>query len=73
MTKYIIRRLLLSIPVLFGITVITFVIIHITPGGPTALQSNMNAKISADSVAKLRALYDLDKPLSVQYVKWLWP
>src|SRR3989339_176039 len=72
MTKYIIRRLLLSIPVLFGITVITFVIIHITPGGPTALQSNMNAKISADSVAKLSALYDLDKPLSVQYVKWLW-
>ena len=72
MTKYIIKRLLLSIPVLFGITIITFAMIHLTPGGPTALQSNMNAKISADSVAKLRALYDLDKPLPVQYAKWLW-
>ena len=71
MAKYIFKRLLLSIPVLFGITLITFAIIHITPGGPTAIQSNMNAKVSADSVAKLRALYDLDKPVQVQYLKWL--
>lgn len=71
MAKYILKRLLLSIPVLFGITIITFAIIHITPGGPTAIQSNMNAKVSADSVEKLRALYDLDKPLHVQYLKWL--
>ncbi|MEI7904586.1 MAG: ABC transporter permease [Candidatus Firestonebacteria bacterium] len=71
MLKYIIKRLLLSIPILFGITVITFLIIHITPGGPTVIQSQMNAKISPDSVAKLKALYDLDKPLTVQYGKWL--
>ena len=69
--KYIIKRLLLSIPVLFGITVITFAIIHLPSGGPTALQSNMSAKVSADSVAKLRKLYDLDKPVHVQYLKWL--
>ena len=71
MMKYIIKRLLLSIPVLFGITVITFAIIHLPSGGPTALQSNMSAKVSADSVAKLRKLYDLDKPVHVQYLKWL--
>ncbi|MFH1824954.1 MAG: ABC transporter permease [Candidatus Firestonebacteria bacterium] len=71
MINYIFKRLLLSIIVLFGITLITFLIIHITPGGPTILQTQMNTKITADSVAKLRALYDLDKPLHIQYIKWL--
>lgn len=71
MTVYIIKRLLLSLPVLFGITIITFAIIHLPSGGPTVLQSNMSAKVSADSAAKLRKLYDLDKPLHIQYVKWL--
>jgi peptide/nickel transport system permease protein len=71
MINYIFKRLLLSIVVLFGITLITFVIIHITPGGPTILQTQMNTKVSPDSVARLKALYDLDKPLHIQYIKWL--
>jgi len=71
MLKYILKRLLYSIPILFGITILTFVIIHLPPGGPSVIQSQMNAKISPDSVAKLKALYDLDKPLTVQYGKWL--
>lgn len=71
MVHYIIKRALLSIPILFGITIITFIIIHITPGGPTILQTHMNMKVSADSVEKLKKLYDLDKPLHVQYLKWL--
>ena len=71
MARFILKRLLLSIPILFGISLITFAVIHITPGGPTVLQSQMNAKMSPDSIAKLRALYDLDKPLPVQYLKWL--
>ncbi len=71
MARYILKRLLLSIPILFGISLITFAVIHITPGGPTVLQSQMNAKMSPDSIAKLKTLYDLDKPLPVQYLKWL--
>ena len=71
MARYIVKRLLLSIPILFGISLITFAVIHITPGGPTVLQSQMNAKMSPDSIAKLKTLYDLDKPLPVQYLKWL--
>ncbi len=71
MARYIVKRLLLSIPILFGISLITFAVIHITPGGPTVLQSQMNAKMSPDSIAKLKTLYDLDKPLPVQYMKWL--
>lgn len=71
MSPYLFKRLLISIVILFGITLITFVIIHITPGGPTILQTQMNTKVSPDSVAKLKALYDLDKPLHIQYIKWL--
>jgi peptide/nickel transport system permease protein len=65
------RRLLISLPILIGITVITFGIIHLTPGGFTAVQMQMNPKISPDSIARLRQLYGLDKPWSVQYGQWV--
>ena len=71
MARYILKRLLLSIPILFGISLITFAVIHITPGGPAVVQSQMNAKMSPDSVAKLKTLYGLDKPLHIQYINWL--
>lgn len=71
MKNYILRRLLLLIPVLFGITVITFAIIHLTPGGFTKANMQMDTRISPDSVNKLKALYGLDLPLHVQYIKWL--
>ena len=61
MLKYLIRRLLLSLPILFGITVITFGIIHLTPGGFTSVQINMNPNISPDSTARLQELYDLEQ------------
>src|SRR5581483_3917440 len=68
---YIIRRLLLSIPLLIGITVITFLIIHLTPGSPVVLQTSMNAKVSAETQDRLKKLYGLDKPIPVQYVLWI--
>jgi peptide/nickel transport system permease protein len=71
MKKYILKRVLLMIPVLFGITVITFAIIHLTPGGFTKANMQMDTRISPDSINKLKALYGLDQPVHVQYVKWL--
>ena len=71
MLHYIIRRLLLSIPLLIGITVITFLIIHLTPGSPVVLQTSMNAKVSAETQDRLKKLYGLDKPIPVQYVLWI--
>lgn len=71
MKAYILRRLLLMIPVLFGITIITFAIIHLTPGGFTKANMQMDTRISPDSINKLKALYGLDQPIPVQYVKWL--
>lgn len=71
MKKYIVKRILLSIPILFGITIITFAIIHITPGGPTILTTQMNVKVSQESQNRLKTLYGLDKPIHVQYINWL--
>jgi peptide/nickel transport system permease protein len=71
MLAYIIRRLLGIIPLLLGITIISFVIIHLAPGKPTTQQELMSPRISYEARARLEKLYDLDKPLHIQYIKWL--
>lgn len=72
MKQYILKRLLLIIPVLLGITIITFAIIHLSPGGFVRANMEMNTKISPDSMERLKTLYGLDKPLHEQYFSWLW-
>ena len=71
MINYIIRRLLGIIPLLLGITIISFAIIHLAPGKPVSLQQSLNPKVSLEVRARLERLYGLDKPLYVQYLKWL--
>lgn len=70
MTSYFARKLVTLIPTLLGITLITFLVIHLAPGEPTDRMTELNPKISAQSKQKLREMYHLDKPLHVQY--WLW-
>ncbi len=70
MLAYFFRRLLTSIPLLIGITVISFMVIHLAPGEPTDMVTDMNPEISAESRQRLRELYGLDKPLHVQYWNW---
>ena len=71
MLRYLTKRLLMMIPLLFGITLISFTVIHLAPGEPTDLQTDLNPKASAELRDRLRAQYDLDKPIIVQYGKWL--
>ena len=59
------------IPMLIGITIICFAVMHLAPGSPTDLQTQMNPRASAELKERLRAMYDLDKPLYVQYGLWL--
>ena len=72
MSKYVIRRVLLSIPALLGVTIVIFVALRVMPGGPRqrhvwhasdAHQTGGPAKIEAD--------LGLSSPLIVQYGKWL--
>lgn len=71
MLRYIVRRLLLTIPLLVGISLISFLVIHMAPGGPIGVASDLSMKTTAESRARLRAYYGLDKPLYVQYGRWL--
>src|SRR3990172_12527436 len=71
MPAYVLKRLLLMIPLMFGITVITFIVIHLAPGGPVEVQTEMSLKASAQARENLKRLYGLDKPLYIQYFEWL--
>lgn len=59
------------IPILLGITIISFVVINLAPGSPTDLQTMMNPEVGAAAREQLRAYYGLDKPLHVRYLIWL--
>jgi peptide/nickel transport system permease protein len=72
MLWYALRRLLLALPLLVGITFISFAVIHLAPGEPVDLQAgNMDAKASAQARQLLREMYGLDQPIAVQYWRWL--
>ena len=58
------------VPLLVGITVVCFTVMHLAPGSPTDLQTQMNPRASLEMKERLRAMYDLDKPLPEQY--WCW-
>jgi len=59
------------IPLLLGITVISFGIMHVAPGEPAVVGQEFNPKVSAQDRERLRAYYGLDKPLYEQYWNWL--
>jgi peptide/nickel transport system permease protein len=75
MTTYIIRRLLLMIPTLLGITIMVFGISRLAPGNPVTLSMGPGGQLDAQRAADVRKarmqLYGLDKPIPVQYVNWL--
>lgn len=75
MTTYIIRRLFLMIPTLLGITIMVFAISRIAPGDPVSLSMGPGGQLDAARAADVRKtrmeLYGLDKPIPVQYAKWL--
>src|SRR5437773_2242703 len=69
MGRYIIRRILQAIPLLFLLTIFMFTLIHLLPGGPD--QVIFNPHLSPAGRAALRARFGLDQPVPIQYLKWL--
>lgn len=59
------------IPTLFGITLLSFFIIHLAPGKPTDVLTEMNPKMTPEAREKLETLYHFDKPIIVRYGLWL--
>jgi peptide/nickel transport system permease protein len=70
MTTYILRRLLQAIPVLLGISLFTFLMVHLTPGDPVYIFAG-DKPLTAERAAQIRAQYGLDRPLWEQYATYL--
>ena len=65
MLTYLLKRFFEMIPTLFGITLVSFMIIHLAPGKPTDVLTEMNPKITPEARLRLEKLYGLDKPLFI--------
>ncbi len=63
------QRLLLAIPTLFGVALVVFVLMRVVPGDPIAMMIPPGA--GAEDIARLRALYGLDRPIPAQFLIWL--
>ncbi len=68
-SRYLVRRLLLTVPVLLGVTTLVFSLIHLIPGDPA--QAMLGEAASVEDVADLRARLGLDRPLIAQYASFL--
>lgn len=71
MRRYIFSRVIAIIPLLFGISLLSFAVIHLAPGKPTDVQLQLNQKVSLQVRERLEKLYGLDQPLVVQYGRWV--
>ena len=69
MGRYIIRRVIQAIPLLFLVSIAMFGLIHLLPGGPVG--AFLNPRLSAQGRANIEARFGLNDPLPVQYIKWL--
>lgn len=70
MGRYILTRLVQFVPVLFGVTLLTFLMVHMVPGDPVVVMLGNQA--TAESVERLRHDFGFDRPLYVQYGDYLW-
>ena len=68
---YIVRRIIFLIPLLFGLSVIMFSLIHAAPGDPVTAMMGERAAANPQYVEQRRAQLKLDKPLPVQYLYWV--
>jgi len=69
MTEYVIRRLVLMVPVAFLVTIIIFLLIRLAPGDPVLVYAGEER--DPEQLARIRSSLGLDQPLPVQYVYWL--
>ncbi len=69
MLRYVVRRLLLLVPILLGLSILVFLWIRALPGGPA--QALLGERATAQSIRQIEHQYGLDKPIHVQYLRYL--
>lgn len=65
------KRLLWALPTLLGVSVATFLMIHLIPGNVVQVMLGTTSALSPQQIAELEAMYGLDRPLWLQYITWL--
>jgi len=70
MLAYLLRRVLYALPIMLGVALVCFALVHIAPGDP--LISILPPDASADLQAQLRELYGFNRSLPEQFVRWIW-
>jgi peptide/nickel transport system permease protein len=71
MTTYLLRRLMHLIPTLIGISIISFFLIQLSPGGPIDQMADLNPHVTPEVKARIKKDMGLDQPILVQYARWL--
>ncbi len=71
MLRFLLQRLLGLLPTFLGITVVCFGVMHLAPGKPTDVITDLNIKISLQAKEQLVRMYGLDRPLHEQYLRWV--
>ncbi len=69
--RFIIRRLLLTIPILFGVSVITFALVHLSPSDPIEIIHGANPQMTADELDRIRERMGFNDPVYIQYLDWI--
>jgi len=69
MLRFVVRRLLLLVPILLGLSILVFVWIRALPGGPA--QALLQERATPEAIAEIKRQYGLDKPIHVQYYRYL--
>jgi peptide/nickel transport system permease protein len=69
--QFILKRLLHAVPLLIGVSVIGFAMMHLAPGGPLAVYT-LNPTITAQDIARIKQIFGLDQPMYIQYFKWAY-
>jgi peptide/nickel transport system permease protein len=67
--RYLARRLVALVPVLAGVSVVVFLVLHLSPGDPAEIM--LGSQATQEDLARLRAQLGLDEPLPIQYARWL--
>ena len=70
MLLYLLRRIVYTLPIAIGVSIVCFALIHLAPGDP--LSAVIPEGASREVVAQIKTAYGFDRPLPVQYLQWVW-
>lgn len=71
MFHFVVKRFLQAIPLMIGVSIIGFSMMHLAPGGPLAVYT-LNPTITAQDIERIKHVFGLDQPVYVQYLKWAY-